>query len=60
LCPTGALIYENREDAVSKRLLYETSKREHGIFKVIAPWKWPFPWKKRGDVKVLSDNGAQS
>jgi hypothetical protein len=60
LCPTGALIYEEKDGAISKRLLYETSKREHSVFKVIAPWKWPFPWKRPGGTRAISDDGGSS
>jgi ferredoxin len=59
LCPTGALIYEEKEDAVSKRLYYEASRREHSLFKVIAPWKWPFPWRRPGQNKALPADGAE-
>jgi Fe-S-cluster-containing dehydrogenase component len=44
LCPTGALIYEERDDAAAKRLELEAARQEHSLFKVIAPWKWPLPW----------------
>jgi Fe-S-cluster-containing dehydrogenase component len=54
LCPTGALIYEEKEGAISKRLSYEVSKKEHSLFKVIAPWKWPFPWRRPGQTKARS------
>jgi Fe-S-cluster-containing dehydrogenase component len=57
LCPTGALIYELKEGAVSKRLLYETARREHSLFKVIAPWKWPFPWKRPDQPQAVSPEG---
>ena len=46
LCPTGALLYENREDAVAKRLELEAARRVHSLFKVVAPWKWPLPWSE--------------
>jgi Fe-S-cluster-containing dehydrogenase component len=60
LCPTGAIIYEEKEEAISKRRMYEVSKREHSLFKVIAPWKWPFPWRRPGETKAISDDGASS
>jgi Fe-S-cluster-containing dehydrogenase component len=46
VCPTGALIYEERDDAAAKRLALEAAREAHSLFKVIAPWKWPFPWRK--------------
>jgi Fe-S-cluster-containing hydrogenase component 2 len=48
VCPTGALIYEERDDAVAKRLELEAAREQHSLFKVIAPWKWPFPWRRLG------------
>lgn len=44
LCPTGALIYEEQEQAAAKRLELEAARQAHSLFKVVAPWKWPFPW----------------
>ena len=46
VCPTGALIYGEQENAVAKRLALEEAREAHGLFKVIAPWKWPLPWRK--------------
>jgi Fe-S-cluster-containing dehydrogenase component len=46
ICPTGALIYCEQDEAVSKRLDLESARKSHSVFKVVAPWKWPFPWKK--------------
>ena len=54
LCPTGALYYADHEEAVQTRLLYEQARKEHSLFKVLAPWKWPFPWKKPGDIPAPS------
>lgn len=48
VCPTGALIYEERNDAIARRLELEAAREEHSLFKVIAPWKWPFPWRSHG------------
>lgn len=45
LCPTGALIYEDRDGAVAKRLALEAARQAHSLFKVVAPWKWPLPWR---------------
>lgn len=47
LCPTGALIYEERDDAAARRLELEAARQAHSLFKVVAPWKWPFPWGGR-------------
>lgn len=54
LCSTGALYYADQSKAVETRLFYESAKKEHGIFKVIAPWKWPFPWRRPGAKKATS------
>ena len=46
MCPTGAIIYTDLEDAYRKRMdLLEKSKVQP-VFKLIAPWKYPFPWKE--------------
>jgi Fe-S-cluster-containing dehydrogenase component len=44
LCPTGALIYEERDGAAARRFELEAARQAHALFKVIAPWKWPLPW----------------
>jgi Fe-S-cluster-containing dehydrogenase component len=44
VCPTGALYYAEAQQAVELRLTWETARRLQPLFKVIAPWKWPFPW----------------
>lgn len=59
LCPTGALIHEDEEEAVSKRLYHETCRKKHSLFKVIAPWKWPFPWRKPKCGKATSGEGDE-
>jgi Fe-S-cluster-containing dehydrogenase component len=46
LCPTGALIYEDFKGAYNKIRNYEKSKIKQPLFKVIAPWKWPYPWRE--------------
>lgn len=48
VCPTGALIYEELDGAVAKRQGLEAARREHSLFKVIAPWRWPLPWRRPG------------
>jgi hypothetical protein len=40
--------------------MYEVSKREHSLFKVIAPWKWPFPWRRPGQTKVRPGGGGSA
>jgi Fe-S-cluster-containing dehydrogenase component len=46
LCPTGALVYEEQADAARMRRELEAARAAHALFKVIAPWKWPFPWRR--------------
>jgi Fe-S-cluster-containing dehydrogenase component len=58
VCPTGALIYEERDDAVAKRLELEAARRAHALFKVIAPWKWPLPWRKPNMDEARPMDGA--
>lgn len=48
LCPTGALLYEEQADAARMRQELEVARTAHALFKVIAPWKWPFPWRTSG------------
>jgi Fe-S-cluster-containing dehydrogenase component len=59
LCPTGALYYAELEDAARIRLQYEAAREEHSLFKVIAPWRWPFPWKRPGEKKARSAQGVE-
>lgn len=47
VCPTGALIFADQEEAIDKRLAWEKARQAHGLFKLIAPWKWPFGWNER-------------
>jgi Fe-S-cluster-containing hydrogenase component 2 len=54
LCPTGALIYEEQSKAIYMRLELEKARKAHSLFRVIAPWKWPFPWTEldKGNAPV--------
>ncbi len=54
LCPTGALYYAEHERAMEVRLQYEEAVQEHSLFKIVAPWKWPFPWRRPGEKKARS------
>ncbi len=47
VCPTGALLYEEQQSVIVKRLELEKARKCHSLFKVVAPWKWPFPWKRK-------------
>jgi Fe-S-cluster-containing dehydrogenase component len=51
VCPTGALIYAEQEEAIRKRLEWEEARQTQALFKVIAPWKWPFPWVSEVPLK---------
>ena len=46
VCATGALFYSERDEAEEARRQWETARMKHSLFKVVAPWKWPLPWKK--------------
>jgi Fe-S-cluster-containing dehydrogenase component len=47
VCPTGALIYATLSEACSKRKELVKHRVVQPIFKVIAPWKWPYPsWRE--------------
>jgi Fe-S-cluster-containing dehydrogenase component len=52
LCPTGALFYTEQEQAATVRREYEEARKEHSIFRFLAPWKWPFPWRRPGEDKA--------
>lgn len=54
LCPTGALYFAEHEQAVEVRRQYEEARKEHSIFKFLAPWRWPFPWRRPGEKKARS------
>jgi len=43
VCPTGALIYVTASEALKKRQELVKKRAVQPIFKIIAPWKWPFP-----------------
>ena len=47
ICPTGALIYTSALEALAKKQELVLKRSVQPIFKVIAPWKWPFPsWRE--------------
>lgn len=46
MCPTGALIYADPEEAYNKRMQLHEARALQPLFKLIAPWKWPYPWRK--------------
>ena len=46
-CPTGALVFCTLEEVVEKKQEYYRKRSVQPIFRVIAPWKWPFKsWKE--------------
>lgn len=46
MCPTGCLIFTNREDFERKRTSWEKARRVQPVFKLIVPWKYPYPWRE--------------
>ncbi len=46
VCAPGALIYETIEKAVEMKKDLVLKRTVQPLFKVFAPWKWPFPWKE--------------
>lgn len=44
MCPTGALVFTNLEDACQKKIELAEKRRVQPMFKLIAPWKYPYPW----------------
>jgi Fe-S-cluster-containing dehydrogenase component len=45
MCPTGALIYAEPEDAFKMRVELHQARSKQPLFKLIAPWKFPYPWR---------------
>lgn len=46
MCPTGTLIYTDADDLNEKRAELEEKKGEQPLFKLIVPWKYPYPWRE--------------
>lgn len=46
MCPTGALIYTNKDDAYRRRLELHSKRKVQPVFKLMAPWKWPYGWNE--------------
>ncbi len=57
VCPTGALVHAEHARVAEIRLEFESARREHSLFKIIAPWKWPFPWRRPAEPKARSADG---
>ncbi len=58
MCPTGALIYGDEEEIVRRRRELLERRAAEPLFRVIAPWKYPFPVHPRqGDS---SDRAADA
>ena len=49
VCPTGALSFVDQDETVAVRVAWEEARQAHPLFKVIAPWKWPFPWNRESN-----------
>ena len=45
MCPTGCLVYNDDEDTYAKRIELKRNREIQPLFKLIAPWKWPFQWR---------------
>ena len=46
MCPTGALIYTDIVDLYKKRLELQQKRGKQPLFRLIAPWKYPYPWRE--------------
>lgn len=46
MCPTGALVYTDSRDAYRKRLELYEKRKVQPLFRLIGPWKYPYPWKE--------------
>lgn len=45
MCPTGTLVFTDVADLYQKRQEWEECKRLQPVFRLIVPWKYPYPWK---------------
>ena len=46
MCPTGTLLYTDIDDLNQKRLELGEKRKVQPVFRLIAPWKYPYPWKE--------------
>jgi Fe-S-cluster-containing dehydrogenase component len=46
MCPTGTLVYTDLEDLYQKRIELERKRNLQPLFRLIAPWKYPYPWRE--------------
>lgn len=45
MCPTGTLVYTDTQGLQQKKTELEEKRRLQPVFRLIAPWKYPYPWK---------------
>lgn len=45
MCANGALLYTDYEDYVQKKQELLDKRSQMPLFRLIAPWKYPFPWR---------------
>jgi Fe-S-cluster-containing dehydrogenase component len=58
VCPTGALIFADQQEAIAKRLQWEQAKKNHSLFKIVAPWRWSLPWKQDEQDRAAQIKGG--
>jgi len=46
MCPTGAFVYADAQEVYKKRTEYQEKRKVQPVFRLIAPWKYPYPWKE--------------
>lgn len=46
MCPTGAIVYTDLDDAFEKRSDLHMKRQVQPLFRLMAPWKWPYPWRE--------------
>ena len=46
MCPTGTLVFTDIEDLYRKRMELDEKRRVQPVFRLITPWKYPYPWKE--------------
>ena len=52
MCPSGCLVFTDAEDAYQKRVELHRARQVQPLFKLIAPWRWPYPWREWAKEEV--------
>jgi len=52
MCPTGAIIFCDLKELKSRRAEYLELKKEQPLFRLIAPWKYPYPYRRWSSKEI--------